>query len=245
MGEETRGVGLVCPARAQNRGDGGPGRDYNARVKRREPAIRARGTGAPGRLLFLFSSFFFLWAPLAGCEDEPPRPSAAPPGPPPPTATAAPEPPASAAAPTASAAASAPAPTAGIAASAPALQGTWEGTYDAKKGTVELPAKVKDKARQKDDGKVATGPGTITFSIEPGGELRGKAKGALGDATLIGRVEGDVLRASVTPDDPLAPQAMTGILVGKLEGTVIRANLRVAGPDAVLVRESAVELKQK
>lgn len=108
-----------------------------------------------------------------------------------------------------------------------------------------LPPKVKDKVRQKEDGKAATGPGTVTLTIDPSGDLRGKAKGALGDATLIGKVEGDVVRASLTPDDPHAENAMTGVLVGKLEGEVIRGNIRVAGPDAVLVRESAVELKQK
>ena len=124
-------------------------------------------------------------------------------------------------------------------------EGTWEGDYDAKKGSVELPPKVKDRARSKDSGKAATGRGTVTLTIEPGGELRGKAKGALGDATLIGKVEGDVIRASVFPDEPRGDQAMTGILVGKLQDGVIRAELRMAGPDATLVRESVVELRRK
>lgn len=143
----------------------------------------------------------------------------------------------------------APAASAGAGAGAPAngasLAGTWEGRYDAKKGSVELPPKVKDKVRKKDEGQTATGPGTLSLTIDADGELRGKAKGALGELTIIGRVDGDVVRASVTPDDPYAPQAMTGILVGRAEGEVIRANLRVAGPDAVLVRESAVELRRK
>ncbi len=54
----------------------------------------------------------------------------------------------------------------------PAWQGTWEGRYDAKKGSVVLPPKVKDAARQKDDGKQVTGAGTVTPTIEASGELK-------------------------------------------------------------------------
>ncbi|KYF91302.1 hypothetical protein BE20_15215 [Sorangium cellulosum] len=124
-------------------------------------------------------------------------------------------------------------------------QGTWEGRYDAKKGSVVLPPKVKDAVRQKDDGKQATGPGTVTLTIDPSGELKGTAKGALGDATLVGKVEDGMVRASVFPEDPRAPSAMTGILVGELKENVIAGRIRVTGPDAMLVRESPVELKKK
>jgi hypothetical protein len=201
-------------------------------VKRSErPLFEPRGTPAAG--LFLFS--FFMSAIPAGCDDDAPRPMPAPQAEPTQRQEA-----------TATASAEAPAaPATSAAARAPSLEGTWEGSYEAKKGSVGLPPKVKDKVRSKDDGKTVTGPGTITLTITPGGELQGKAKGALGDATLIGKVEGDIIRASVSPDDPHAEHAMTGVLVGKLEGDVIRANLRVAGPDAVLVRESPVELKRK
>ena len=50
------------------------------------------------------------------------------------------------------------------------------------------------------DGKQVTGPGTVTLTIEPSGELKGTAKGALGDATLVGKVEDGIVRASVFPD---------------------------------------------
>ncbi|AUX26592.1 uncharacterized protein SOCEGT47_071620 [Sorangium cellulosum] len=108
-----------------------------------------------------------------------------------------------------------------------------------------LPPKVKDVVRKKDDGKLATGKGTVTLTIEPSGELKGKAKGALGDASLVGKTEDGMVRASVFPDDPRAPNAMTGILVGKLKGEVIEGELRVTGPDAMLVRESPVTLRKR
>jgi hypothetical protein len=123
--------------------------------------------------------------------------------------------------------------------------GTWEGSYNAKKGTVELPSKVKDKARGRDDSSAAVGPGTVTLTISPDGELSGKATGALGDATLRGKAEGEMVRASVFPDNPALPHAMTGVLVGMLKEGVIRGEIRVAGPDATIVRESAIELKRK
>ena len=83
-------------------------------------------------------------------------------------------------------------------------------------------------------------PGTI-------GEVRGKASGALGEATLSGKVdvEGGVLRASWFPVDPTGATAMTGVLIGQLKGATIQATIRVAGPDATLVRESALDLQRK
>ncbi|MCC6552685.1 MAG: hypothetical protein IT372_06630 [Polyangiaceae bacterium] len=204
-------------------------------MDRTEKTIGARALGALALVLSVL---------LAACDDghpapgRPDRPEQTPPAvvsaP-----RAAPDAPASAA-PNPSASASAGAP-----AGAPSSQGSWGGSYDAKKGSVELPPKVKDPARSKDSGKLATGHGTVTLTIDADGELRGKARGALGDATLVGKAEGEMIRASVFPDDPRADLAMTGILVGKLKGDVIEAQLRVTGPDATLVRESPVELKRK
>lgn len=134
---------------------------------------------------------------------------------------------------------------AGAAPSATSFAGTWEGSYNAKKGSVELPSKVKDKTRSRDDGTTSAGPGTVTLTISPDGDVLGKAKGALGDATLRGTAEGEMVRASVFPDDPTLPNAMTGVLVGMLKDGVIRAEIRVAGPDASVVRESAIELTRK
>jgi hypothetical protein len=180
------------------------------------------------------TAFAAALAAFSSCKDAPPRPDEAPPPPPPPTARSAP-------------AASIPSavPTDVPAAAADSLTGTWEGSYDAKKGTVGLPANVKDKTWSKDDGKIAVGPGTITVTITPSGDLTGKGKGALGASTLSGHVDGNVLRASVLPDDPLANAAMTGVLVGLLKEGELVGEIRVAGPDAAIVRESSIALKRK
>jgi hypothetical protein len=180
---------------------------------------------------------------LTGCDDKPDLPGKGPPPLPP-------RPPAMA---TASGSAAAPpsaAPAASIAlptAADGAFAGTWEGSYDAKKGSVVLPDKVKDKTRGGDDGKLMSGPGKIELVVTATGEVRGKATGALGEARLTGKLDegGTFLSVSWYPEDAAKPNAMTGVLLGPLKDGVISAVIRVAGPDAVLVREAKVELKKK
>ena len=93
-------------------------------------------------------------------------------------------------------------PASASAAAPEALAGSWAGSYDAKKGEVHLPPKVKDKAIAADDGKASSGPGSVELTIGPSGEVRGKTSGALGAGTLTGHAEGSTLRASIWPDDP-------------------------------------------
>lgn len=126
-----------------------------------------------------------------------------------------------------------------------AVAGEWEGAYDARKGHVGMPDGVADPARASDDGKLASGPGAVKLTIRPSGEVTGKSQGALGPATIRGQVDGKMLRASFVPDDPTSPRAMTGVLVGILKPGVIAAELRVAGPDALLVRQANFDLKKK
>jgi hypothetical protein len=157
----------------------------------------------------------------------------------------------------ATASAKANAPTVAMTASAPApsvlasdagpqneLAGAWEGTYDAKKSTITLPPKVKDDALGTDDGKAAIGAGKVELTVSASGEVRGKLTGALGAATLTGKVDSGMLRASIRPDDVRATQAMTGILIGMPKGDTIMCDLHVAGPDGGNIRESAVQLKR-
>jgi hypothetical protein len=156
-------------------------------------------------------------------------------------------------APSAGAQASASAPkiaSAAPSASAPAVPadpfaGTWEGRFEAKKGSVTLPAKVKDKALAADDGKAAVGEGKVEITIGPRGEVRGRASGALGACTLSGKAEEGALRVRLEPEDPRADGAMSGVLLGTFEGELIKGEIQVSGPDATRVRTAAVELKRK
>jgi hypothetical protein len=123
--------------------------------------------------------------------------------------------------------------------------GMWEGRYEAKKTALVLPAKVKDKAIAADDGKIASGPGNVEITITAGGDVRGKVTGALGASSITGKVDGAMVRAAVNADDLHALNAMTGTFVGAIKGDTIVAELHVAGPDATILREAAVELKRK
>jgi hypothetical protein len=137
---------------------------------------------------------------------------------------------------------------AGAAAPPPApagIEGKWEGRYDAKRGTVLLPPKVKDKALAADDGKTAVGQGAVEVSILANGDVTGKMSGPLGAATITGKVDGSALRAGVRPDDLSAPNAMSGIFTGERKGETFACELRVAGPDGTMIRESTVELRRK
>jgi hypothetical protein len=188
----------------------------------------------------------------AGCDSGADRPDKSPPPPPPrpaaeaASATAALPPSAAPSAPPAASQAAASL-DGGPAADSSAFIGNWQGGYDARKGVVELPPKVKDKVRGGDDGKAMAGAGKVELTISADGDVRGKASGALGDATLTGKIDegAAALRASWFPDDPGSPNAMTGVLIGLLKGDVIAAEIRVAGPDAMLVREAKIELKRK
>jgi hypothetical protein len=178
-----------------------------------------------------------------GCDNKPDLPDRGPPPVPP-------RPPASVTG-SASAAATGSAPPAASSALPPSgegsFAGTWEGTYDARKGAVVLPDRVKDKTRGDDDGKAMSGAGKVELTIAAGGDVRGKATGALGEARLTGKLDegNSFLRASWYPEDASKPNAMTGVLYGPVKDGVIIAVIRVAGPDAVLVRESKIVLKKR
>ena len=173
---------------------------------------------------------------LSACDPAPERPDKNPP----------PRPAVASASTSASASAAIPAPSASATVKANAgPAGTWEGTYEAKKGAVSLPPKVKDKALAADDGKKAAGPGTVEITIGAEGDVRGTMKGALGGGLITGKAEGGMLSTSVSPEDPRAPDAMFGVLVGTIKGDVIEGVIRVAGPDATIVREAPITLKHK
>ncbi len=147
----------------------------------------------------------------------------------------------------ASAAPSSAAPTPSASASAsppPGFFGAWTGAYEAKKGTLTLNPGASPKRWAKDGGPGALGAGTVKLTINLDGEVQGTVEGALGPGTLRGRAEGDVVRASLFPDDPARTDAMTGVLVGLVKGDVVKAEIHASGPDAT-AREASFELKRR
>ena len=126
-----------------------------------------------------------------------------------------------------------------------AYVGTWEGRYDAKKGDVGMPARVEDKVRSKDDGKTAIGSGTVTITIRDNMEVDGTSEGALGNAKIHGRIEGDEVRAAFDPVDVQDKRGMYGMVSGKRKDDQIELKIRVASGDVTIVREANTVLKRK
>ncbi len=129
-----------------------------------------------------------------------------------------------------------------VAASAkPWFAGGFIGQYEAKLAPVELKVgAVREWAS--DDGKLASGPGTLTLTIDDAGLVEGASEGALGPSHASGKVEDDTLRVSFMPVDPAA---LRGVLVATREGDGFKGTLQASSPDSTKVRSAAVELKKQ
>jgi hypothetical protein len=125
------------------------------------------------------------------------------------------------------------------------LEGDWAGQYQAQKASIVLPPNVRDRGFEADDGRIAAGPGSVELTISRGGLVRGKVLGSLGVGVLSGRAEDGALRTKLDPEDPRAPNAMSGTLVGVIRGDAILGKIAAAGPDATVVREASIELARK
>jgi len=123
--------------------------------------------------------------------------------------------------------------------------GAWRGKYKATQASVTVPKGVAYKWWEGDDGASASGDGQIELTVAEDGSVAGTSSGALGNLTIRGMVEEDVLRAGVTPTDQASEASMTGVLVGTVTEKSIEAQLRVSSHDAALVRRSAVRLTRK
>lgn len=123
--------------------------------------------------------------------------------------------------------------------------GRWKATYRAAKAEVAVPKEAPNHTWADDDGTAATGDGSVELSIAPDGTVKGRAKGALGDQHIRGVFDGKTLRAGLTPVDPEAELAMSGVLVGSPKGKEIAAQLRVSSGDATIVRAATVQLERR
>jgi hypothetical protein len=149
---------------------------------------------------------------------------------------------------TAGTAASTAAPVARVAASAPQAKSTtsFSGTYAAKAVAVDLGKGDKVVKWPQNPEAGAAGSGTIDLVVvDSRGQVRGEAKGPLGNLLVYGDFDGHDLRSNLVPKDPNADDAMTGVMTLVADGTAMRGTLRVSNRDARIVREASVELARK
>ncbi len=123
----------------------------------------------------------------------------------------------------------------------PWFSGSFTGQYEAKLAHVEVKVgALREWAA--DDGKLSTGPGTLTLKVDDAGLVEGASKGALGPSQASGKVEDDILRVSFLPNDPAA---LRGVLVATREGDGFKGTLQASSTDSSKVRSAAVELKKR
>ncbi|NUP09946.1 MAG: hypothetical protein HOW73_28190 [Polyangiaceae bacterium] len=122
--------------------------------------------------------------------------------------------------------------------------GSWKGTFDAKKAPVSLDPGVVERSWKADDGKAASGPGTIQLVVAPDGIVTGDLSGSLGEAKLTGFVEERRLTATFTPSSQDADPAMHGTINLEAGADDWSGELRASSGDATLVRSSTLTLKR-
>jgi hypothetical protein len=122
--------------------------------------------------------------------------------------------------------------------------GRYAGSFEAAKAEVPLDEGVSYPTWTDEDGKAVSGTGKLELTVDDAGAVTGKANGALGALTIAGRVEGDVLSATLRPEDPNAADAMTGTLVGRLDPAGMKGQLRASSRDGNVARKATATLKK-
>jgi hypothetical protein len=122
------------------------------------------------------------------------------------------------------------------------LSGPWRGAFESKKASVTLDPGVKEKTWSSDDGKAHAGKGEIDLHVGADGVVKGKLRGALGNATVAGTAEGETLTMTFTPTDTDSDEWMSGVIVLQLKDAKLSGDLKAASGDASIVRAATLEL---
>jgi hypothetical protein len=136
------------------------------------------------------------------------------------------------------------APSAAPSAARPWYAGSWTGTYDAVLTQAEAaPGALREWA--KDDGKAASGKGTLELVIDDHGMARGQANGPLGAHAVNGSADADTLRLALAPKETDDLKAFRGAVVVKRDGEVLRGTLRAGSGDGAMLRQANLELRRQ
>jgi hypothetical protein len=166
---------------------------------------------------------------VAGCEEK------AKPSPAPPQDSARPGPSAGA-----SASASAAAPEA-----APWFVGTWTSSYEAQHYLIEMEKKQGGIAAWKnDDGAVGSGSGKLNLTVDANRVVTGTSGGALGELVASGQLDEETLRVRLTPKQPGAENAFSGMLIARRKGDAFEGTLQASTGDSKVVRDAPIKLSK-
>lgn len=122
----------------------------------------------------------------------------------------------------------------------PWYEGTWTGSYNANLNRIEL-AVGGVRAWKEDDGKAASGPGSIQLSVSKDGVVSGEAEGPLGPLGVTGSADDGAFRLVFAPRSGEL-NAFRGAVVAVRKNDTVNGILRVSSGDSLTVRSAAVEL---
>jgi hypothetical protein len=123
----------------------------------------------------------------------------------------------------------------------------WNGSYEATEGTLYVPegkewAGVKFRGEKSD---VGLGKGTLTFSIDPRGNVVGTLEGPLGPAVIRGALDKTgAITAQVAPQTP-SDTSFYGTFNGKQSDAAIEGKMQLSQSEARVIREAKVTAKRK
>lgn len=122
----------------------------------------------------------------------------------------------------------------------PWYEGTWTGSYNASLHRIELELGGV-RAWKDDDGKAASGPGSVQLSVSKDGVVSGEAEGPLGPLGVTGSADDGALRLVFAPRGGEL-DAFRGAVVAVRKGDSVSGTLRASSGDSLTVRSAAVEL---
>ena len=126
------------------------------------------------------------------------------------------------------------------AAQKPWFEGAWHGTFSAELFRIELPAGgVKE--WKTDDGKQASGAGELSFEVSADGTVSGTGKGALGELSVSGRIDGDRAALSLSP---VAVGGFQGVVLAARSADGLKGTLSASSGDSLQVRRADVTLSR-
>jgi len=119
-------------------------------------------------------------------------------------------------------------------------EGAWQGSFQAELRRIEVaPGGVKE--WKSDDGKHASGPGTLKLSVSADGTVDGTASGALGELLVTGHANGDRLALTLTPAEP---DGFHGFAVASQTADGLQGTLNASSADSLQARQAKLTLSR-
>jgi hypothetical protein len=115
-------------------------------------------------------------------------------------------------------------------------EGAWQGGFQAELLRIEMAAGGVKEWKQ-DDGKQGSGPGTLSLDVAADGSASGHASGALGQLSIVGRVEGDRAALQLISAES---GGFHGVIVAAQTPDGMKGTLNASSGDSLQVRQAAV-----